>query len=538
MRFYVLLVFALSLRVLSEVNYPILTSDDSIQIEVAKNFHQSGNFTLAWVESKDLSKIQLEPLKLWPVGLSIVVYLLNFLTNNLINAKIIFQCIGALLFVFGILKVLKQLNVSSHIINLFLLLFAFNSSPFLYLGSTDLVTAALFVWVVYFTIKELNCDNSSILNVFFISILSFFAAALRFACIPNLVIIPLVFVLAWMITKNKKSLINAFLILLLGSFFTFLFYKFFPFSSGRTSFITNIKTGTFYFSHLKWFDPFTLKAFFYTKPVEFRLPNNPTVLFLYRTCLLVGSILFLVFIMEVFIIRLNFIAWIKKLYKQKIKNYDSLILIFICSFAVITSFIALQSITSLPEKNSFGPSWMPYFWTFVYSTRYFIYLMALLIILFFVAYHKQQSKQDGNTWVFKIIYGMSLFWSIVYWSFSQYQFYSPNGNGAGSEWVNKANSIATFNIINDIHASEPNTHIVFAHYKNLHKEGLVTNYAYAYPTDAYTDIINGNFANSSKLTLIMAMPDNLSNIELAFLERYKHTVLSTFKSEKLIKINL
>lgn len=538
MRFYILLVFALSLRVLSEVNYPILTSDDSIQIEVAKNFNQSGNFTLAWVESKDLSKIQLEPLKLWPVGLSIVVYLLNLITNNLIFAKIVFQCIGVLLFILGIFKVLKLFKVSSNIINLFLLLFSFNSAPFLYLGSTDLFTSALFIWIVYFAIKELISNKSSFINIIFIALLSFFSAALRLACIPNLVIIPLVFILAWAITKNKRNLLNAFISLALGVILTTLFYRLFPFSSARTGFISAIKAGPYYFSLLKWFDPFILKAFFYTRPIEFRLPHNDSILFLYRTTMLFSSFLFIAFLGSVFIKKLNFVAWLKKIDKKILDEYDSLVVIVFCSFLIIVSFITLQSITLPPENNSFGPSWMPNLWTSVYSTRYFIYLIVLLIILFFVGFNKQHVEHKNSSLVFKIIYGMSLTWSIVYWSFSQYQFYSPNGNGAGSEWVNKANSIATFNIINEIHASEPNIHIVFAHYKNFHKEGLVTNYAYAYPTDAYADIIKGNFANSSKLTLIMAMPNNLSNMELAFLESYKHTVLRSFKSEKLIKINL
>ena len=84
-----------------------------------------------------------------------------------------------------------------------------------------------------------------------------------------------------------------------------------------------------------------------------------------------------------------------KEFKQKNINQNALIaLMFTCTFTVIVGFITLQTLTSSPENNSFGPAWMPKIWTFVYCTRYFIYIMFLIIILFFIAYN--QSKQEKN----------------------------------------------------------------------------------------------------------------------------------------------
>jgi hypothetical protein len=538
MKFYFLLLLTLFLRVLSEINNPLLTSDHSVQLEAAKNFIQNGTFTKQWVKSADLSEIHQEPLKMWPIGLSIIVTILNYLTHNLIYAEILFQCIGVVFFILGIVKVLKLLNVSEYVVSLFLVLFAFNSAPFLYLGSTDLFTAALFIWVIYYTINELYNSNTSYLNIILISTLSFLAAVTRFACIPNLFIIPFVFLFIGVFKKSRKFLFDFALISLISFALTIVFYVKFPFSSGRTGFIDNIKTGTFYFSHLKWFDPFAIKAFFYTRPLEFRLPHNSNILFLYRAGLLACFILFLLLLISTIIKKTNFFSWLKKIIKNKLDKNDSLILVFFSTFLIVVSFISLQSITTLPESNSFGPSWMPPLWTFVYSTRYFVYPITLVIVMFFVSFQISFYENARPNLIFKSIYYMSLTWSLLFWSFTQYQYYSSKGNGAGSQWINKANSIAAFNVINEVHKSNLKTQIVYAHYENKFEEGLVTNYSYSYPTDDYNDIVAGHFSNSNKLILIMSMPNNLSNNELVFLEKHNHTILKNFKNEKLIKINL
>jgi len=178
---------------LSEFNYPLLTSDHSVQIEAAKNFKELGVFSQSWVESNDLSTIKSKPLQMWPIGLSIFIYLFGFITHNLIYAEILFQCIGSILFIVGIFKILKLFNLSNHFLSLFLLLYAFNYAPFLYLGSTDLFTSSLFIWIVYYSISEIMREGNSLIYLFLISFLSFITAILRFACIPNLIIIPFVF---------------------------------------------------------------------------------------------------------------------------------------------------------------------------------------------------------------------------------------------------------------------------------------------------------------------------------------------------------
>ena len=536
--YLVILLVTIILRLLSEINNPILTSDYSIQIEAAKNFIKTGSFSHTWVNAADLSTIKSSPLTTWPVGISFFAVFFNFFTSNLIYSQICFQCLGVLLFIFGSIKLLKFFKVDLIYINLFLLLYAFNSAPFYYLGPTDLFTASLFLWLVYLALKQSNNSDYNVWQISYIIILTFIAATLRFACIPNIVIIPTYFFVLALLNRNKNFFIKGTIILAGSSLLVMLFYIIFPIDGGRVSFIDTLKSGNLYYSHLKWFDAFPLKSLFFTRVIEFRLPYNALVIFLYRVGLLLFSFLFLAFLLSRFIKKLNIFIFIKE-FKQKNISQNALVaLMFICTFTVIVGFITLQTLTSSPENNSFGPTWMPKIWTFVYCTRYFIYIMFLIIILFFIAYH--QSKKE-NKLVFKLfnsLYVLFFCWAFLYWLFINYQFYSPTGNGAGSEWINEKTNITIFNKINAIQKTKPNAAIVFTSYKNKMVEGLITSYSAATPTDDYEAIINNNFKNTLPVTLMIEMPINKTSAEQKFLNEHKHLVLNSFKNEQLITINL
>ena len=76
--YLVILLITIVLRLLSEINNPILTSDYSIQIEAAKNFIKTGSFSHIWVNATDLSTIKSSPLTTWPVGISFFLVIFNF----------------------------------------------------------------------------------------------------------------------------------------------------------------------------------------------------------------------------------------------------------------------------------------------------------------------------------------------------------------------------------------------------------------------------------------------------------------------------
>jgi hypothetical protein len=527
------LILCLALRILFAINNPILTSDNAWQYEATKNKYMNGQFSNTTVNAENLNIIHVELLTKWPVGLSISVILLNRITNNLLNATILFEIAGSLLLLFGILKILTLFNTSLKTKIAFLGLFAVNNSVFYYSGTTDLFTAALYSWMIYYTLKMLQANQKHYLYLTIISLLAAYAAMLRLACIPNLAIFPFFFLLMAFINKTKRYVWFSFYTAGISLSIIILFYNIFPIAPGRTSFIENIKNGVFFIEHLKWMDPFPLKAFIYTRPIEFRLPNNSTLLFVYRLSLLLLSFGFgLVLLWH--ILKKSNATWLAQLKKNQIQSH--FVLLLICTAAVVIGFITLQSLTVEPEANSFGPSWMPRIWTFVYSTRYFIYLLISITILFFLNYNASQNTKQGL--FYSITYLIFLTTSLGYFAFTTYQFYSPNGNGAASEWVNEKNSITAYRLINNIYQNENKPHIVYTHHQKKHVEGLVTNFAFSHHCDDYETILSNQFHYTKKMVLITSLPYPLTNKEIQFLKNKNFQVLYCDNKEVLIRINL
>ena len=529
--FYGLLVLALALRVNFEINNPIITSDYAVQIEAAKNYLSNGIFSNANVSSDDLSQVRHVPLKLWPVGLAFFIILFNFFTQDLISAAICFQVLGSVLFVTGSVFLMRFLKVLPFCINLFLLLFAFNSTPFLYLGSTDLFTGALFIYSVYFALRLSNRIGNEYLNLGVVTFFGFVAAVLRFACIPNVLIIPLFLaIIAWR-TKDKRYLVNSAIILIGTSILIILFYKVFPIDGSRTSFTDNIKNGVFYFSSLKWFDAFPIKAFLFTRPVEFHLPHVPLLIMFYRISLVVLSFAFLLFVLSVFYRQFTFGLRTPRGDLPQIS--DQVVWIFISCFMVVVGFITSQSLTVPPESNSFGPSWMPPFWTHVYSTRYFIYIICLIIILFFYGFSQSVHNYRYQK-LFNFSYSVFFSWAFLFWCFYANQFYSSGGNGAGSNWTKNRSFIEAFRQVNALETDM----VVIANHKEKLKQGLVTNFSKGYPTDDYLRIIEGDFRFTRPLVLVMIMPMRLNENERKFLKRHSFRFLSAVDNDLVVKIDL
>src|SRR5208282_4898542 len=115
------------------------------------------------------------------------------ITSSFINAAVLLQCISVIILIFGFIKLFRVLEVCQTTISLFLLFLAFTPTPFSYLGTTDLLTGALFLWAIACSIDLYNNNITVWKNIILISLLLVLSCMLRFACIPNLVILPLFF---------------------------------------------------------------------------------------------------------------------------------------------------------------------------------------------------------------------------------------------------------------------------------------------------------------------------------------------------------
>jgi hypothetical protein len=335
-------------------------------------------------------------------------------------------------------------------------------------------------------------------------------------------------------SKRKEFFFKGIWILAISALLLVLFYRLFPIDSSRTSFLEALRQGVFFFSSLKWMDPFFIKSLFFSRPIEFHLPGNPVLIRIYRILLQLSSISLALFVFLRFFKRLKFGTWLRDFKANNSDKYNRFGLMFLITFLVVVGFISLQSLTVPPESNSFGPSWMPHYWTHVYSTRYFINVVFLFIIMFFVSFSRAENAFHKKFFVGS--YLVFVTWALGYWLFMNFQFFV--GNGAGSPWVNERSDITAYKLCNKLHDEEPLKCIVLARHQKKIDDGLVASYSKAFPTDDYTRIIKNDFKNSSPLILVMLMPKQLSEEETVFLREKNGSVLYSDTKEQIIRVNL
>src|ERR1700741_4708666 len=214
--FWVCLLLALTLRVKFEMNFPQLDSDYATETEAAKNFVAGHGFSIATVNPENLNDITYSPLRSWPIGYARALLPFYYISGSFISAAVLLQCTSVIILIFGFLKLFKTLGLSKNTISLLLFFLAFTSTPFSYLGTTDLLTGALFLWIISMSIDQFNSDKIHWTKLISISLLLVVSCMLRFACIPNLAIIPFFFAVCAICKKKYKLFIPAAIITFLS----------------------------------------------------------------------------------------------------------------------------------------------------------------------------------------------------------------------------------------------------------------------------------------------------------------------------------
>ena len=467
---------ALIFRSGTELMFPKFVSDYSLQIEAARNFMDGNGFTFGRANPDNLSEIRFSTLSAWPVGYPMLLVPFYALTGSSLGAQLGLQAFAALCFVVFFHLLLRYFRVPDKVHTLALLFVAITPTPFFYLGPSDLISAALFLGMTLFFLKSADNPGKLIWPVL-IGFFAFLSAVTRYACIPNIVIFPLLFGLGFLFLRNKKWLFNAFLTFFLSGVLTLAFFFYFPIASSRTGFLNNLLELNLFWKHLLWFDPFPVHAVFFSRPIEYRLPDVALLLKGYRlTIFLFGALIFVAVSLQLF--RKSGIKTFLPKINPGITRGGWLLLVLLMSTLVISSFLILQSLTTPPESNSFGPSWMPPFWTFVYSTRYFVIPMVLILFVFFVEWGFDKLGKWSRSLI-NFFFRLSMIWSLGDFFFINYQFFW--GNGGGSEWNHKGEEIGHYRKLEALKSKDKDRIFVLLSPEYNEKSAPVMFHSAAYP---------------------------------------------------------
>ena len=535
--FVILVVCALFLRFKHEIAFPQLDSDYAVQIEAAKNYIEGKGFVNATATTDDLSIIHVKPLVKWPVGFPILLAGSFYIFHNWFNAGIFLQLLSVSLLLFSILKIFTLFGISRPVKALFVIFFGLSSSPFNYWATTDMMSVAVFLYITYLVLKQSYTNEYKLSTFLFISMLSAFNCTVRFAYIPYLFILPLFYLLLWFIRKNKALLIGAAVTASASVLLTFLFFSFFKIDPDRTNFLQSLLHQKLYWNHLKWFDSFPIKAFFYLSPLEYRLPvARPDIIRLVRILIHIASVALVCFFAWKLFIKDKIQTYLKSTQPGQRLMFDYTALSLIAAAAVI-GIMMLESLATSPEGNSFGPAWMPKMWTFVYATRYFALQMMMLQILLFVLLFQSGNDRFSQFFIRGFL-SVSICWAALFFAYSNYQLYAPHGNGGGEFWVNDKENIHIYKILHETNLARGDKHVVFSDAE--WKGAPITEFSGPTPCPAYTDLINNRFKTSRPVILLLKMhaKDMQTPEEKEFIRLHQAQLLLSEKNSELYKVEI
>lgn len=222
--FILSLILCIGLRIKHEIAFPNLTSDYSMQAVETENFIEGHGFTDRLVNLKNISEVIYYQSHHEAIGLSIILVPLYYLTGSLIQSLVLVQIIGIVLLIFSVMRIFKIFKLNKLTLSAFLLFTAF-SLFYDYSFTTDNLSAALFLWAIALTMEICMEEKVNRWKEIMIGFFLFLAATLRYAYIPNIIVIPAFFFVFSFIKGEGKAFFTGLKILVYAAVPAFILFS-------------------------------------------------------------------------------------------------------------------------------------------------------------------------------------------------------------------------------------------------------------------------------------------------------------------------
>lgn len=476
-----LLLLALAGRLCFECAYIDFNMDKARQLVIAQNFNAGEGFTLCTADPGDLGVTNCQRIPYWPVGYPFLMAGLGVLFGDYILSSIVLDLLGVLILFKAFCTFFRVLELGGKPFALFLIFSAFTFAPYFYLGSTDFVSAALYLLALSMALDRLSTTRCVLMGT-----AVFVAAFMRYAYYPFTVIIPFFL----FVTGKKREALVTFLstIVPLAALLAF-YYQYF----GSSLYVKGVDA--FFPGHLLHMDPFPLKSFFLLELVEKNLPAS--MVFLLRPAAWTVSLILLG------MLALHY-------FRGGHRKFLSLV------FMTVGLNVAMLSYYSL--KNPPQSGWIDW-WTYVQETRYYAPAMLLIQVALFAAAFKHRGsailKYGGGSFLaaatlLSLVFGVN---RLV-----------KAGEPAFFDDL-KLEVAAALSAIDEVEGDVVYADGTAIDGVSIHDTCLVALQTRARIVLDYPRLISGPLKTTTPLTLLLNMPLNRSEKEEALIERYAPSLL-------------
>lgn len=204
---WLILFLACISRIIQILFFYSIRFDGSYQYIATQQWLKGKGISIPYVLADDLSTTLYEPLINWPPGYSLLLAPFYWLFGgHYIAAGLTLDIIAALLLIFISRKILRMLDVSLPMVNLFTLFSGFFIYYFYLIASSDAITITIFLIAIWFSISLLQSPEKSRLKIWGILLALWACGSTKYLFIPIVFVIPaFLFIKGW---QEKNSLLR------------------------------------------------------------------------------------------------------------------------------------------------------------------------------------------------------------------------------------------------------------------------------------------------------------------------------------------
>jgi len=358
--------------------------DASYQVIGTQSLLNGHGVSIPNVVATNLSAPIYTPLINWPPGYSFLLAPFYALfKGDYIAAGITLDILSSITLIFVCRSILKILDISLYIRNLFTILTGFFIYYFYFNPCSDAIAITFFLLALYFALALIKSKKNQLLHTVLLTFFLFAVGTLKYLFIPAIFVIP-VFLFFKALSDADKQLkkvaLSSFLVIavLLS---TLLLYQ--KTVSGSATYISAGGRGFF---------PENLLSTYPAIPASFIQPNTIHVLSASNEK---TSVLFKVYqVINIVLLLLTVIVFCKQFIKHRFSNLTVLQSLFYLTFLLSFAVIGLLIVLSLVVEKEQIFSWR--LWTYVEDGRYYGLPNVLIHLSLFAFYKYYTSVYKKN----------------------------------------------------------------------------------------------------------------------------------------------
>lgn len=506
----------------------LFNPDKCSQILAAQSLTNGDGYQSCQAIYTDLSIDKCQFLIGFPPGYSWMANFFHLFMHNYVKIDVAINILALLLYFTALFMLLKKAGIKDLFIALFFLWHAFSSSIIQTLGTPDLISLTLLLWTFVLAIRLFEIPRS-ILVVLAIGLLTGFNCVVKYSYYPMIAVMPLTLAALAYFKGSRRMFINSGLALLMSLIVLGGQSVYLKSNAGKAAHVSYNKEDakSLHFDNLKKIEPFSAYALF-ENPFKFHV--IPSKLKAMGFSLSFGIQRVILFTLSFIITILSFFIIFKLLWKKKSEFR------LICLIALMLGFTILVNAGSMKALSLLIAPLETYNnWTYVQEYRYFAPSMLAFVLLLMIGYQTLESRLARYL-------SLGLLTAALLYSAPDKLYkmvaYDLAENTFNTKVIQEVKPTGADQFEWDDFKSVLNSdekRVVFS------QKGFISD-IYALQGAAicrqYDEIVQDKFSYSAPLELILRMPDEKSEAEKAFIEKYDAQPILELKKEKLYKVVL